>query len=61
MLGMEEFYEPDEILRDVDAENEFRQEDDLHELNFETEREASEGLSILLNDIESPDVLFNIG
>ena len=58
MYGIEEVYEPDEILMDVDTRFENAQDDDLHELSFETGREASEGFSLLLNEVESAEELF---
>ena len=61
MYGPEEIYEPDEILMDIDAEQEFRPEDDLHELTFETGHEAAEGMSLLMSDVESPEELFALG
>ena len=61
MLGYEDIYEPDEIFRDIDTEFESRQEDDLRELSFETEHEAAEGFSLLIDDVESPEELFELG
>ena len=60
MLGYEEYYEPDDILRDVDTEDESRQEEEIHELSFETGREAIEGMSLLIDDVESPEELFEL-
>ena len=60
MLGYEEFYEPDDILRDVDTEDESRQEEEIQELSFETGREAAEGMSLLIDDVESPEELFEL-
>jgi hypothetical protein len=54
----EEVYEPDEIFMDEDAFDEDWQDEDLPELSFEREREASEGMSLLLADVESPEALF---
>jgi hypothetical protein len=60
MYGVEELYEPDEILMDVDTRFENYRDDDLHELSFETAHEASEGMSLLLDEVESPEELFNL-
>ena len=60
MLGYEEYYEPDDILRDVDTEDESRQEEEIQELSFETGREAAEGMSLLIDDVESPEELFEL-
>ena len=60
MYGMEEMYEPDEILMDVDTSYENSPDDDLFELSFESEREASEGLTLLMNEVESAEELFSL-
>ena len=57
-MYLDEVYEPDEILMDVDAVNDFEPEDDLYELTFESEREAAEGYSLLLDDVGFPEALF---
>jgi len=51
-------YEPDEILLDIDSVSSFEPDDELHELSFETDREAAEGLLMLINDVSSPEELF---
>jgi len=52
MYGIEEYYEPDEILRDVDFEADFMRDDELEELSFDTGRRASERLSLMMEDGE---------
>lgn len=51
LYGMEELYEPDEILRDVDTGLDASMEDDIDEMNFETEHEASEAMALLIEDV----------
>lgn len=58
MIEFSEVYEPDEILLDIDSLSYFEPDDELHELSFETDREAAEGLFLLINDVDSPEELF---
>ena len=58
MLSNDDMYEPDEILLDIDSVSSFEPDDELHELSFETDREAAEGLLMLINDVSSPEELF---
>ena len=58
MYGMEENYEPDEILRDADAFDEVLYEDEFQELSFETGREAQEGFFLLNNGVDSPEEMY---
>ena len=57
-MYLEDLYEPDEILRDVDAESLFESDEDLYELSFENDREAAEGYSMLIDDVDSREILF---
>jgi len=57
-MYLDDVYEPDDILRDVDAENPFEPDDELYELSFETGREAAEGLSMLLEEVDTSELLF---
>lgn len=60
MLELEEVYEPDEILRDVDFFDDVSSDDELYELSFETTREALDGYSLLIDDVESSQDLFSL-
>ena len=57
-MYLEDVYEPDDILRDVDAENLFEPDEELYELSFEGGREAAEGMSMLMEDVDVGEVLF---
>ena len=57
-MYLEDLYEPDEILRDVDVESPFEPDEELHELSFESVHEASEGLNLLMDDVDSGELLF---
>jgi hypothetical protein len=63
MLGYEDIYEPDEILKDVDTEGEIEDEPDkeFSEMTFENGFEAVEGYSLLRSEVESPEDLFIFG
>jgi hypothetical protein len=63
MLGYEDIYEPDEILKDVDTEGEIEDEPDIEfsEMTFENGFEAVEGYSLLRSEVESPEDLFIFG
>jgi hypothetical protein len=58
MYELDEVYEPDEILRDIDTGGEYCQEEELPELSFENECEAAEGYSFLIDEVESLQELF---
>ncbi len=58
MYTLDEFYEPDEIIRDIDTRGEYCQEEELPELSFENECEAAEGYTFLIDEVESPQELF---
>ncbi|MBN1760620.1 MAG: hypothetical protein JW863_19990 [Chitinispirillaceae bacterium] len=57
-MYLEDIYEPDDILRDVDVESPFEPDEELYELSFESGREAAEGLTMLMDDVDSGEVLF---
>lgn len=64
MLGYEDIYEPDEILKDIDAaenESEDGSEEEFNEMSFENGIEAAEGYSLLRSEVESPEDLFIFG
>ena len=63
MLGYEDIYEPDEILKDLDVENDADSEPDEEfcEMSFENGTEAAEGYSLLRSEVESPEDLFIFG
>lgn len=63
MLGYEDIYEPDEILKDLDADSEIEDEldDEFNEMTFENGFEAAEGYSLLRSEVESPEDLFILG
>ena len=57
-MYLEDNYEPDDILRDVDAESPFEPDEELHELSFESGHEAAEGFTMLMDDVDTGEVLF---
>lgn len=49
MLGFDDVYEPDEIFMDMDSRYGDWNDEELPELSFELNYEASEGMALLLS------------
>lgn len=60
MFDFDYLYEPDEVLMDVDSFDVEWQDEDVSELSFENEKDASEGFALLSADVDSPDELFEM-
>jgi hypothetical protein len=51
MYGIEEYYEPDDILRDIDTETDYVREEELEELSFDSGIKETERLSFMMEDV----------